>query len=135
MLKFRCYNTYKYIINMEPKYLKLSKEDTNIYFIINNIKKYHCYSAQGVELYDYNISINNMKIYDNKFVEKEYEGLFLYIDENKNIRIYDNIKKEYLDIEENDDVNHTSYFYYGNTYCTSLHNAVKEILLKVIIDE
>ena len=67
-------------------------------------------------------------------MEEECGGLFLYIDEKKNIRIYDNIKKEYLDIEENYDVNHTSYFYYGNTYCTSLHNAVKEILLRVIVD-
>jgi hypothetical protein len=119
---------------MEPKYLKLTKEDTNIYFIINNIKKYYCYSSHGVELYDYNISINYMKIYDNKSLEEECEGLFLCIDDKKNIRIYDNIKKEYYDIENNEDVNHTSYFYYGNIYCTSLHNAVKEILLRVIVD-
>jgi hypothetical protein len=76
-----------------------------------------------------------MYVYDNKSLEEdECEGLFLSIDEKKNIRIYDNIKKEYYDIEDNDDVNHTSYFYYGNTYCTSLHNAVKEILLRFIID-
>jgi hypothetical protein len=75
-----------------------------------------------------------MKIYDNKSLEEECEGLFLCIDDKKNIRIYDNIKKEYYDIENNEDVNHTSYFYYGNIYCTSLHNAVKEILLRVIVD-
>jgi hypothetical protein len=120
---------------IEPKYLKLSKGDKDIYFRINNIKKYHKYSAHGVELYDYDVIINDIYVYDNKsLVEEKCRGLFLYIDENKNIRIYDNIKKEYLDIEENDDVNHTSYFYYGNTYCTSLHNAVKEILLRVIVD-
>jgi len=92
---------------MEPKYLKLTKGDKDIYFRINNIKKYYSYSAHGVKLYDYDIIINDMYVYDN-------------------------IKKEYYDIEENNDVNHISYFYYGDTYCTSLHNAVKEILLKVI---
>jgi hypothetical protein len=119
---------------MEPQYLKLSKGTKDIYFRINNIKKYYRYSSNGVELYDYNIIINDIIIYDNKSVEEECRGLFLCIDENKNIRIYDNIKKEYYDIENNEDVNHISYFYYGNIYCTSLYNAVKEILLRVIVD-
>ena len=118
---------------MDPKYLKLSKGDKDIYFRINNIKKYYIYSSHGVELYDYDIIINDVYVYDNKSIEKS-EGLFLSIDDKKNIRIYNNIKKEYYDIEDNDDVNHTSYFYYGNTYCTSLHNAVKEILLRVVVD-
>ena len=116
---------------MEPIYLKLSKGDKDVYFRINDIKKYNIYSSHGVELYDYDIIINDMYVYDNNLL-LDNEGLFLSIDEKKNIRIYDNIKKEYYDIEDNDDVNHISYFYYGNTYCTSLHNAVKEILLKVI---
>lgn len=115
---------------MEPKYLKFSKKDKDVYFRINNIKKYYSYSSHDVELYDYDIIINDMYVYDNNLLDNK--GLFLSIDHNKNIRIYDNIKKEYYDIEENDDVNHISYFYYGNTYCSSLHNAVKEILLKVI---
>ncbi len=120
---------------MEPKYLKLSKGDKDIYFRINDIKKYYKYSTYGVKLYDYDIIINDMYVYDNNLLDSEKgDGLFLSIDEKKNIRIYDNIKKEYYDIEDNDDVNHTSYFYYGNTYCTSLHNAVKEILLRVIVD-
>ncbi len=122
------------IQKIEPKYLTMSKGSKDIYFIINDIKKYYCYSSHGVELYDYDIIINDINIYDSKSVEEECKGLFLYIDENKNIRIYDNIKKEYYDIEENKDVNHTSYFYYGNIYCTSLHNAVKEILLRVIVN-
>ena len=117
---------------MDPKFLKLSKGDEDVYFRINKIKKYYKYSSHGVELYDYDIIINDMYVYDKSI--QEIQGLFLYIDENKNIRIYDNIKKEYYDIEDNNDVNHTSYFYYGNIYCTSLHNAVKEILLKVIVD-
>jgi len=118
---------------MEPIYLKLSKGDKDVYFRINDIKKYYIYSSHGVELYDYDIIINDMYVYDNNFLldSKVDGGLFLSIDDKKNIRIYDNIKKEYYDIEDND-VNHISYFYYGNTYCTSLNNAVKEILLKVI---
>ncbi len=126
---------------MEPKFLKLSKGDKDVYFRIKKIKKYYKYSSHGVELYDYDIIINDMYVYDKSIQEIQgiqviqgIQGLFLYIDENKNIRIYDNIKKEYYDIEDNNDVNHTSYFYYGNIYCTSLHNAVKEILLKVIVD-
>jgi hypothetical protein len=115
---------------MDPIYLKFSKKDKDVYFRINNIKKYYIYSSHGVELYDYDIIINDMYVYDNNLLDNK--GLFLSIDDKKNIRIYDNIKKEYYDIEDNNDVNHISYFYYGNTYCTSLLNAVKEILLKVI---
>jgi len=119
---------------MEPFYLKLSKGDKDIYFRINNIKKYYSYSSHGVKLYDYDIIINDMYVYDNNLLlDSDVDGgLFLSIDDKKNIRIYDNIKKEYYDIENNVDVNHISYFYYGNSYCTSLHNAKKEILLKVI---
>jgi hypothetical protein len=120
---------------MNQKYLKLSKSNRDIYFMINYIKKYYCYSAHGVELYDYNVIINDIYVYDNKPFDEEYGGLFICIDENKNMRIYNNIKKEYVDIENNEDLNHISYFYYGNIYCTSLHNAVKEILLKVVINE
>jgi len=116
---------------MEPKYLKLTKGDKDIYFRINDIKKYYSYSSNGVELYDYDIIINDIYVYDNNLL-LDNEGLFLSIDDKKNIRIYDSIKKEYYDIEDNIDVNHISYFYYGNIYCSSLHNAVKEILLKVI---
>ena len=55
---------------IEPKYLKLSKGDKDIYFRINNIKKYHKYSAHGVELYDYYVIINDMYVYDNKSIEE-----------------------------------------------------------------
>ena len=67
---------------MEPKYLKLSKGEKDIYFRINNIKKYYKYSSHGIELYDYDVIINDIYVYDNKSI-KEGEGLFLSIDEKK----------------------------------------------------
>ena len=121
---------------MEPKYFKLSDRENDVYFRVYEIKKYHAYSAHGIDFCDYHVVINEIHIYDerDKPFDETYGGLFLYIDENKKIRIYDNIKKEYIDIEDNNDVNHLTYLYYDKKYCDSIENVAKELLLQYVID-
>ena len=67
-------------------------------------------------------------------MDETYGGLFLYIDENKKIRIYDNLKKIYIDVEDNEDKNHLTYFYEAKEYYDSIEYVVKEILLQFVID-
>jgi len=121
---------------MEPKYLKIPLIDKDVYFHIIDIKKYHQYSAHDIDFYDYHVIITELHIYDerNKSFEEKYGGIFLYIDENKKIRLYDNIKKEYVDVENNEDINILEYYYYDKKYCDLLENVVKDILLQFVID-
>jgi len=123
---------------MEPKYLKISLIDKDVYFHIIDIKKYHQYTANiyPIDFYDYHVIITELHIYDerNKSFEEKYGGIFLYIDENKKIRLYDNIKKEYVDVENNEDINILEYYYYDKKYCDLLENVVKDILLQFVID-
>ena len=120
---------------MEPKYLKIATIDKDIYFYISDIKKYRQYSAHGIDFYNYQVIITEIYIYERtKSFEEEYGGLFLYIDENKQIQIYDNIKKMYINIETNKDINELEYYYYDKKYNDSLENVVKDILLQFVID-
>jgi len=121
---------------MEPKYLKISLIDKDVYFHIIDIKKYHQYSAHDIDFYDYHVIITELHVYDErtKPFEEKYGGIFLYIDENKKIRLYDNIKKEYVEVENNEDINILEYYYYDKQYCTSIENVVKDILLQFVID-
>jgi len=127
---------FKNINIMDPKYLKIATIDKDIYFHITDIKKYHQYSAHGIDFHNYHVIIAELHIYDErtKPFEEKYGGLFLYIDDNKKIRMYDNIKKEYFDIETNEDINELEYYYYDKKYCDSLENVVKDILLQFVID-
>jgi hypothetical protein len=119
---------------MVPKYLKIENVDKDVYFQIVDIKKYICYSMRGVDLYDYQITINHLFVYDKQSFEENHNGLFIHIDKNKNVKIYDNVKKEYVNFEDCNDVNYLSYFYHKNTYSTSLENAVKQILFEFFIN-
>jgi|AACY02.1.fsa_nt_gi hypothetical protein len=40
---------------MDPKYLKISTIDKDIYFHITDIKKYHQYSAHGIDFHNYHV--------------------------------------------------------------------------------
>ena len=67
--------------------------------------------------------------------EDELEGLFLFVDENKKIRIYDIEKKTYVDVEDNEDIHYLCYFYGSKKYFLSLANVVKEIFYSIMINE
>ena len=91
----------------KPNNFKLVLRDKTVYFIVNEIKKYHIYSLHGKDFYDYQIILKDVHQNNNSdSFEEKYHGSFLCIDENKKISIYDNIKKKYIDIEKTDDLHH-----------------------------
>ena len=119
---------------MEGKYFKLSLREKDVYFRIE-IQKYNAYSAHGIDFQDYQVIIMDLDIWEPKMdFEDIYGGLFLYLDENKKIRIYDNIKKKFIDIENNKDINHFCYFYCEKKYFLSLENVIKEIIYEQFIE-
>lgn len=116
---------------MDPQYFKLSLREKDIYFMIHDIKKNIVYSARGQDFYDYQIIINDIHLSENSSIDSEYSGQYVCIDEHKNLRIFNNITKEYVNIEQNFDLNHLSYNYQNQDYWTSLENVMKEILLGI----
>jgi len=124
-------NIYK--INIE--YFKLSLREKDIYFSID-INKYLAYSAHNIDFHDYHIVINEIDIWDKNIdFNDKYGGLFLCFNENKEIIIYDNIKKIYIDIENNNDIKSITYFHYGVEWNDiSLKDAIKEILYKIFVN-
>ena len=120
----------------KPNYFKLVLRDKTVYFIVSHIKKYNVYSLHGKDFYDYQIIIKNFhKKNNSEPFEEKYSGLLLCVDNKKNICIYDNIKKKYIDIEKTDDLHHVSYYYGENIHYFSLENLVKEILLNIFLSE
>ena len=120
----------------KPNYFKLDLSDKTVYFIVSHIKKYNVYSLHGKDFYDYQIVIKNFHQKNNSEpFEEKYSGLLLCVDNKKNICIYDNIKKKYIDIEKTDDLHHVSYYYGENIHYFSLENLVKEILLNIFLSE
>lgn len=114
---------------MDPQYFKLSLREKDIYFMIHDIKKHLVYTARGQDFYDYQIVIKDIHLPTNSKIDFEYSGQFVCIDEKRNLRIFNYITNEYVDIEENFDLNHLSYIYQNQDYWTSLENVMKEILL------
>lgn len=120
----------------KQNYFKLSLREKKVYFIVNNIKKSIVYTANGKDFYDYQVVIKDVHHSNNSEpFEEKYRGSFLCIDENKEISIYDNINKKYIDIEKNENLHHLSYYYGTNNYWTSLENVIKEILLSIFLSE
>ena len=117
------------------EYFKLSLREKDIYFMID-IKKYLAYSAHDIDFHDYHIVIMEIDIWDKNIdFNDKYGGLFLCFNENKVITIYDNIKKIYIDIENNNDIKSITYFYYGVEWNDiSLKDAIKEILYKIFVN-
>lgn len=119
----------------KPNYFKLLLQEKTVYFIVNNIKKSHVYTANGKDFYDYQIVIKDVHHNNLEPFEEKYRGLLLFVDDNKKIGIYDNINKKCIDIEKNDDLHHLSYYYGTNNYWTSLENVIKEILLSIFLSK
>lgn len=120
---------------MEYKYLTLPLIDKTIFFRIE-IKKYHAYFAHGIDFQDYQIIISDIDIWEKMInFEDKYGGFFLILNEKKELKIYDNIKKELIEIDKNNDIREISYFYYDKEYNgLSLNDVIKEIIFKNILD-
>lgn len=120
---------------MDTQYFKLSLREKDIYFMIDYIKKNLVYSTRGQDFFDYQIVIKDIHLPTNSTIDSEYGGQFVCIDERKNLRIFNNITNEYVDIEENFNLNHLSYIYQKQDYWTSLENVMKEILLGIFTNK
>ncbi len=121
---------------MEPTYLKINIEDKRIYFIVTIDKKL-AYSAHDIDFQDYTIKISEVFVYDKDVILDDiYGGLFLCIDDDRKVQIYDNIKKIYVNVEKEEYISSITYEYEGiyETYRdNSLDNIVKEMLYQIII--
>ncbi len=121
---------------MEPTLLKINIEDKRIYFIVTIDKKL-AYSAHDIDFQDYTIKISEVFVYDKDVILDDiYGGLFLCIDDDRKVQIYDNIKKIYVNVEKEEDISNITYEYEGiyETYRdNSLDNIVKEMLYQIII--
>lgn len=111
---------------MEPNYFRLEYENKIIYFRVDIEKKFS-FSEFCSDYYDYHVSISD------EYEDRNLLGLFLVIDEYKNIRIYDNFKKEYIGFDI-DDLNLISYTY-DTLYFSgiTLEYLVKEILYRKFV--
>ena len=109
---------------MEPKYLKIDKDNRRIFFHVN-IEKRFSYSQNNPDYFDYHVIIS-----DN--YEIDY-GSFLVVDDYQNIQIYNTITKEYFGFEV-DELNVIYYFYEKLEFSgITLEFLVKEILYQKFI--
>jgi hypothetical protein len=130
------------------EYLKIYLDDKTVYFMAEIIKSDKpVYQAFGFYTYDYYIDIKAIYfINDDIAFEDNYGGIFLCIDndnhndnhndidnENKKIRLYDNIDKSYIDVKDRDDCSILRYKY-NNHSDHSLDYIVKEIFYDIIIN-
>ena len=122
---------------MEPTYLKINIEDKRIYFVVTIDKKL-AYFAHDIDFQNYTIKMSEVSVYDKDVIfDDTYGGLFLCIDDDKNVKIYDNIKKIYVNVESEEDISSITYEYegvYETYYHSSLDNIVKEMLYRIIIE-
>ena len=93
---------------MEDEYLVVKNGNECTYFL--------------VEIKYNNAYINDIYVFSQKNFNDEYGGIFLWVDSEKNIKMYDNIKKEFI----ND--THILYYVYNDIYQLNIKSIVKEIL-------
>ena len=106
---------------MEGDYLVIEQPKRHVYFCAI-IKK---------ETIDSNIiKLNQFFVYDrDEIFDDTYGGYFLWIDENKDIRIYDNIKKTFF----NSDTNQKITFMYDDKKYDCIENTLKEMLFDLFV--
>ena len=115
---------------MEPNYLQIEKDNRIIYFRVDIEKKY-AFSEFYVDYYDYHIQVSDQYV-DGCVNNSE---LFLAVDDYRNIRIYDNFMKEYVDFNI-DDLNILHYTYETLSFSgITLEYLVKEILYRKFVGE
>ncbi len=119
---------------MEGSYIRLYDLDKNIYFHVTIDKKF-VYSDHGINYHDYIIKIDEIHIYDKEIdFEDIYGGLFLWKTEDKKVKIYDNIKKNFVEIDNLDNVNHIHFEYNEIKYeKVDMEYMMKEILYHILI--
>jgi hypothetical protein len=107
---------------MEPNYLRIEKENRIIQFCVDIERKF-AYSEYSMDYFDYHV-----KIRDEYMDYCSSSDLFLVIDDYRNIRIYDNFMKEFVEFEV-DDLNMIHFTYETLNFSgITLEHLVKEII-------
>ncbi len=123
---------------MDHSYLKINNtRESKIYYFRITITKEFKYFSRGIEFCDYFIEITHFNLYshytDEDF-EKEFGGRFLCFDESNNVRIYDNVHQEFLDLENAEDCLNIFYIYNDELkYYSSINIILKEALYNIFI--
>lgn len=117
-------------------YFTIYQSASQVTFFHIDIKKDFRYSAHGIEYHDYSFYIGEINMPDeeqNNF-DNEYGGYFLWLNEEREIKIYDNINKTFFDIDNIPDLNHLHFIYNHKTYGgISLVDLVKELLFDIFV--
>ncbi len=121
---------------MNYNYLKIynSRLSSIIYFTSNITREFNSYS-NNTKYYDYYVEIKDMILYNHHNDEdfgEEFGGIFLYLDNDNSIRMYDTVKKEEIDLENNEDCMSIYYIYNDKTYIT-IDNLMKDFLYNTFI--
>ncbi len=123
---------------MDHTYLKINNgSEGKIYYFRITITKEFKYFSRGIEYCDYFIEITYFNLYshysDEDF-EKEFGGRFLCIDDSNNVRIYDNVHQEFLDLENAEDCLNIFYIYNDELkHYSTITNVLKEALYNIFI--
>ncbi len=112
----------------DKTHTKFSKLRYNYYINIKDLSL----SFQSNQL-DYQYPITNIdNLIDNQF-DISYNGIFLRIDSDKKIKLYDNIKKVYISNRDFVFANKITYLYNGKV-SNSLDNIIQEIIYSMVIN-
>lgn len=123
---------------MNHYYLKIddTRRGTIVYLRANILKEFK-YFSRGIEYCDYNIKIeciDTYEYYEDTDFEEKYGGIFICFDDLNNIKLYDNVKQEFIDLENYEDCKNIFYMYNNESkYYSSIHNVLKEILYDIFI--
>jgi len=120
---------------MTGTYFTINKNDEMMIYFSCKINKTYKYSAHGNEYYNYNIIINELDV-DNKIdFDETFGGIFIWKTEDNQLKLYDNLKKSFINFDElSSGDNSLSFEYYSKQYGdVDLEFVVKEILFNIFV--
>jgi hypothetical protein len=129
------------IVEKNGDYLKIYQIN-KITYISVTIEKDIKYRGPEIEFIDYNLIFQNLTLHEELHYslydiemsfDDTYAGIFLWIDNDKKIKLYNNLKKEFIDITKFD-ANKIFCIYNNVKYEESnLEHIIKEILYDLFI--
>lgn len=119
---------------MSNNYLKLDLRYKTIYFIVD-ITSTDVYCDHDIIYKDYIMKIKDVETSHDDYNIKYYNGLILYVDEYKNVKILDNVNKHYIDLEENNDINTLTIYYRDRQYFMPLMTIIKDIIYDIFVND
>ena len=121
---------------MNHNYLKIynSRQSSIIYFTTSIRREFNSYS-NNTAYYDYYVTLKDKILYthyNDEDFEEEFGGIFLYLDNDNSIRMYDTVKKEEINIENQED-SMAIYYIYNNISYLTIQNLLKDYLYNTFI--